>query len=93
MRQSFGSCVPIWTIIAISLWVQELVNLQMQKMRLENEETIDLDTAHEMTLQAVRKENVCGLSARHQQALLRDMTPEQLYAVIAEEIDEIYANG
>ena len=26
-------------------------------------------------------------------ALDRDMTPEQLYAVISEEIDDIYANG
>ena len=27
------------------------------------------------------------------QALDRDMTPEQLYSLIAKEIDEIYANG
>ena len=27
------------------------------------------------------------------QALKKDMTPEQLYSLISEEIDEIYANG
>ena len=27
------------------------------------------------------------------QALKKDMTPEELYSLIAEEIDEIYANG
>lgn len=27
------------------------------------------------------------------QALERDMTPEQLYSVISDEIDRIYANG
>ena len=27
------------------------------------------------------------------QALEKDMTPEQLYSLISEEIDEIYANG
>ena len=30
---------------------------------------------------------------RRKQALEKDMTPEQLYSLIAEEIDEIYANG
>lgn len=30
---------------------------------------------------------------RRKQALKKDMTPEQLYSLIAEEIDEIYANG
>ena len=39
--------------------------------------------AREMTHRAVSREY----------ALDRDMTPEQLYAVISEEIDDIYANG
>ena len=33
----------------------------------------------------------CAVSREY--ALDRDMTPEQLYAVISEEIDDIYANG
>ena len=47
------------------------------------EDTVDLETAREMTHHAVSREY----------ALDRDMTPEQLYAVISEEIDDIYANG
>ena len=47
------------------------------------EDTVDLETAREMTHRAVSREY----------ALDRDMTPEQLYAVISEEIDDIYANG
>ena len=34
-----------------------------------------------------------GNNAERKQALKRDMTPEQLYSVISEEIDDIYANG
>ena len=47
------------------------------------EDTVDLETAREMTHRAESREY----------ALDRDMTPEQLYAVISEEIDDIYANG
>jgi len=47
------------------------------------EDTVDLEEAREMTHRAVSREY----------ALDRDMTPEQLYAVISEEIDDIYANG
>ena len=42
-----------------------------------------VEEAREMTHRAVSREY----------ALDRDMTPEQLYAVISEEIDDIYANG
>ena len=41
------------------------------------------EEAREMTHRAVSREY----------ALDHDMTPEQLYAVISEEIDDIYANG
>jgi len=34
-----------------------------------------------------------GNSAERRQALKGDLTPEQLYLVISEEIDDIYANG
>lgn len=42
-----------------------------------------VEEAREMTHRAVNREY----------ALDRDMIPEQLYAVISEEIDDIYANG
>ena len=42
-----------------------------------------IEEMREMTHRAVSREY----------ALDRDMTPEQLYAVISEEIDDIYANG
>jgi len=45
--------------------------------------TMTIEGAREMTFRAVNREY----------ALDRDMTPEQLYAVISEEIDDIYANG
>ena len=34
-----------------------------------------------------------ALTPPYTDALDHDMTPEQLYAVISEEIDDIYANG
>ena len=71
------------TTAAIRLWAQELVDHRMQEMRIEDEETMSIDDALEMTHRAVSREY----------ALDRDMTPEQLYAVISEEIDDIYANG
>ena len=41
---------------AISIWIQELVNLHIQQMRLEDEETISIEDARAMTLQAIREE-------------------------------------
>ena len=52
-------------------------------MELDDQETMTIEEAREMTHRAVSREY----------ALDRDMTPEQLYAVISEEIDDIYANG
>ena len=71
------------TTAAIRLWAQELVDHRMQQMRMEGENTIDVDEAHALTQRAVSREY----------ALERDLTPEQLYSVISEEIDDIYANG
>ena len=34
-----------------------------------------------------------GRAESRKQALAKDITPEQLYSLISEEIDEIYANG
>ena len=52
-------------------------------MVLDDDETMPIEEAREMTHRAVNREY----------ALDHDMTPEQLYAVISEEIDDIYANG
>lgn len=41
---------------AIRLWAQELVDLRMQQMRTEDEGTMSIDEALEMTLAAVREE-------------------------------------
>ena len=44
------------TTAAIRLWAQELVDNRMQQMRIEDEETMSIDDALEMTLAAVREE-------------------------------------
>ena len=44
---------------------------------------IDVETAREMTHGAIKREY----------ALDRDMTPDELYDIVAEEIDAIYALG
>ena len=44
------------TSAAIRLWAQELVDHRMQQMRIEDEETMSIDDALEMTLAAVREE-------------------------------------
>ncbi len=43
------------TTAAIRLWAQELVDNRMQQMRIEDEETMSIDDALEMTLAAVRE--------------------------------------
>ena len=69
------------TTAAIRLWAQQQIDLRMQQMRMEDDETIE--EARAATHRAVSREYV----------LERDMTPEELYAVVSEEIDDIYANG
>jgi hypothetical protein len=71
------------TTAAIRQWVQQQIDLRIQQMELDDQETMTIVEAHEMTRRAVNREY----------ALDHDMTPEQLYAVISEEIDDIYANG
>ena len=71
------------TTAAIRQWVQQQIDLRIQQLELDDEETMTIDEAREMTHRAVNREY----------ALDHDMTPEQLYAVISEEIDDIYANG
>ena len=71
------------TTAAIRQWVQQQIDLRIQQMELEEEETMTIEEAREVTHRAVNREY----------ALDHDMTPEQLYEVISEEIDDIYANG
>ena len=44
------------TTAAIRLWIQELINLRLQQMRLEDEETMSVEDARNMVLETVRKE-------------------------------------
>lgn len=44
------------SITAIRLWAQELINQHIQQMELEDEETMSIEEAREMTLAAVREE-------------------------------------
>ena len=48
-----------------------------------DDETMNIEEARAMTNAAVRREYALG----------RDMTPEELYKIIAEEIDAIYAEA
>lgn len=41
---------------AIRLWAQELIDHRIQQMHIEDEETMSIDDALEMTLAAVREE-------------------------------------
>ena len=41
---------------AIRKWVQQLIDLRIQQMIAEDEETISVEEAREMTLKAVREE-------------------------------------
>ena len=69
------------TTAAIRQWVQQQIDLRIQQMELE-EETMTIEEAREVKHRAVNREY----------ALDHDMTPKQLYEVISEEIDDIYAN-
>lgn len=44
------------TTAAIRHWVQELINLRLQQLRLEDEETMSVEDARNMVLETVRKE-------------------------------------
>ena len=80
------------TTAAIRSWVQELIDARLQQIRLEDEETISVEEARAMVHETVRKEYASDRAESRRQALNRDMTPEQLYSLISEEIDDIYAN-
>ena len=59
---------------------QQLVDITTRELVRENSETISIEEAKSKTLSAVRREY----------ALDRDLTPEQLYAVIMEDVKAIY---
>ena len=44
------------TTAAIRSWVQELIDTRLQQMRLEDEETMDVEDVRAMVLETVRKE-------------------------------------
>ena len=81
------------TPAAIRTWVQELIDARLQQIRLEDEETMCVEESRALVLETVRKEYTYDRAESRRQALKRDMTPEQLYSLISEEIDEIYANS
>ena len=80
------------TTAAIRSWAQELIDSRLRQMRLEDEETMSVEELRAMVLETVRKEYARGRAESRRQALEKDMTPEQLYSLISEEIDDIYAN-
>ena len=57
---------------------------------LTSRESIGQWLQHRVDL--MMKEMINGRAERRRLALKNDMTPEQLYSLISEEIDEIYAN-
>ena len=71
------------TTAAIRQWAQQQIDLRIQQMVLDDDASMPIEEAREMTHRAVNREY----------ALDHYTTPEQLYAVSSEEIDDIYANG
>lgn len=78
---------------SIGKWLQHQVDLMIKEMIVEDTETMDVGELRTMLHETIRKEYACGRAESRKQALTKDMTPEQLYSLISEEIDEIYANG
>ena len=44
------------TTAAIRLWAQELIDLRLQQMQMEDEETMDVEEVRAMVLETVRRE-------------------------------------
>ena len=44
------------TTAAIRLWAQELINSRLQQLRMEDEETMDVEEVRAMVHETVRKE-------------------------------------
>jgi hypothetical protein len=78
---------------SIGHWLQHQVDLMLEEMVADDAETMDAEELHVMLHKTAGKEYACGRTESRQHLLERDMTPEHLYSLIAEEIDDIYANG
>ena len=74
----------------VSINVDE-ATVQLINPGLTSRESISNWLQHQVDL--MMKEMAQGRAESRRQALEKDMTPEQLYSLISEEIDEIYANG
>ena len=68
---------------AVRKWAQMLIDARLRELVEEKSKTMSLEEAREMTHGTIRREY----------ALDRDMTPDELYDIVAEEIDSIYALG
>lgn len=70
--------------VAIHLWVQQLVDYRIKELSEEVEEAMDIrDTANQMLAAYEQGKNL--YDPEH------DMTPDELYRVIEQDIDAIYA--
>ncbi len=69
---------------AIRKWVQQLVDLRMRQMEFENTKTIGIEETQTISDEAVRKDYTLPN---------RDMTPDELFHSIEDEIDRIYMKG
>lgn len=69
---------------AIRRWAQQLIDLRIQQMEFEDTETMTIEEARAMTHEAVHE--VYAMPDR-------DMTPDELYHSIENEIDRIYAKS
>ena len=49
-------CPELNTTAAIRSWAQELIDSRLQQMRLEDEETMDVEEVRAMVLETVRRE-------------------------------------
>ena len=49
-------CPELNTMAAIRLWAQELVDLRMQQMRMEDEDTMSIEEARAMVHAAIHEE-------------------------------------
>ena len=69
---------------AIRLWAQEQIDLRMKEMLAEDERAMSDDVVRTKSHQAAH--DIYAIPDR-------DMTPEELYSAISDEIDYIYARG
>lgn len=74
----------------VSINIDEATLRQIDPL-LTNRESIGKWLQHQVDMMV--EEYARGRVESRKQALTKDMTPEQLYSLISEEIDEIYANG